>query len=260
MKILRGVILTVCFAVIAFGCWKICSIRSGYRQGEKTYTALEAYVSPPALQPMKTASAAADKPTGEGSPPAEQIEFPVVDFAALRAVNPNVVGWIFCEDTAVNYPVVQGPDNDYYLDHMFTGEPNGSGAIFLNSRNNRDFTDRNNIIFGHNMNNGAMFHALSGFKDQSFYELHPRFLLMTPEKNYVMDIFAGAVMAEWDDVWKIGFVDDGEMECWLADIAAQSKITTPIHPTPADTILTLSTCTYEYNGARFVVLGVLKEA
>lgn len=271
MKILRGIIIFICLGIIAFGCWKIFSIQFGYHQGEQAYEELETFIAipepptatrPAGTKPTATNAAAATAPDGVPEETLEYvpIDFPEVDFNALRGVNPGVVGWIYCEGTSINYPIVQGPDNDYYLDHLFNGQPNGSGAIFLDRRNKADFSDVNSIVFGHNMKNGAMFAGLTGYKTQSFYEEHPRFLLMTPEKNYVAEIFAGVVMGEWDKVWQIDFADDSEIEGWLENLIAQSRITTDVTPTAEDRILTLSTCSYEYNGARFVVLCVLRAA
>lgn len=265
MKILRGMIVAVCLGIIAFSAWKLYSIRSGYRQGEQTYEALEVYVSVPApaaqkpdRNTQKPSQSESEAPTEE-TEPAEVIDFPVVDFDALREINSSVMGWLYCEGTNINYPVVQGPDNEYYLNHLFDKTPNGTGAIYLSSDNKPGLTDRNNIIFGHNMKNGSMFAGLFGFKDQSFALEHPRFLLVTPNANYTMDVFAGVVMGEWDNVWQTIFADDEEMEVWLQNIQSRSRIVTDVVPTAKDTILTLSTCSYEYENARFVVLGVLKE-
>lgn len=260
MKILRTLLVTVCLGLIAFGCWKIYTIQSGYRQGEQAYEKLEEFVVIPSAStapPAQTESAPTE-PEALPAPMEEIIDFPVVDFQSLQTVNPDVVGWIYCEDTAINYPVVQGADNDYYLDHLFDNTPNGSGAIFLDSRNSRDFSDTNSILFGHNMKNGAMFAGLSDFKVQSFYEEHPRFLFVTPEKHYVVEIFAGVVVTEWDPVWQIDFADDEELEQWLENLAAKSEIETGLLPDVTEQILTLSTCSYEYDDARFVVLGILK--
>lgn len=274
MKLLRTLIIVICLGIMAFGGYKIYSIQSGYRQGEQTYQALEQFIQPAAPsskpapakkeeKPKPQPASSAEETVGQTIPEQEEeapVRFPTVDFDSLRRINSGVVGWIYCEDTSINYPVVQGKDNDYYLDHMFDGQPNGSGAIFLNSRNLADFSDAHTIIFGHNMKNGSMFAGLSQFRDQSYFEEHPRFLLMTPEGNYTMDVFAGVVMGEWDKVWKTSFADDAEMEDWLDEMIRKSEIDSDIVPTAADRILTLSTCTYEYDGARFLVMGVLREA
>lgn len=264
MKLLRVCIITLCLGIMGFGCWRIYSIQSGYRQGEQTYEALEAFVAaptqaaPPSAQPETESRPEA--PREEKTALDEPVEFPAVNFEALWDVNEDVIGWIYSKETPINYPIVQGKDNEYYLDHLVNGNLNTSGAIFLEYRNKPDFSDPNSIVFGHNMTNGTMFAGLTNYKEQYFYADHPQMLLMTPQKNYVVKIFAGAIMGEWDPVWKIDFADEEERAEWLADCIGRSRITTNITPKPDDRILTLSTCSYEYNGARFVVMGILQEA
>ena len=77
------------------------------------------------------------------------IPWPQVDFDALAAINPHVVGWLYGEDTSIHYPVVQGEDNDYYLSHLFDGTTNPNGCLFLDCRGASDFSDNNSIIYGH---------------------------------------------------------------------------------------------------------------
>jgi sortase B len=72
-----------------------------------------------------------------------------VDFTSLERINPDVVGWLAVEGTEIDYPVVQGKDNDFYLRHLFTGERNKLGSIFMNYRNHSNFSDKNTIIYGH---------------------------------------------------------------------------------------------------------------
>ena len=266
MKLIRGTIIVLCLLAIVFGCWKIYGIQSGYRQGQRAYEELEAYITLPDPVPAKVPPVtapvdedAAETAHGETAP-AFDVTFPEVDFEALRKTNPGVVGWIYGEDTPINYPIAQGPNNDYYLDHLFNGTLNTSGSIYLDSRNNRDYSDTNSILYGHNLKSGAMFAALTNYKQQSYYEEHPRFLLMTPEANYVVEVFASVIMPEWGKAWQTTFADDTELDCWIADILSESEIQTGIAPTMKDRILTLSTCSYEYERARMTVFGILRKA
>ena len=92
-----------------------------------------------------------------------------VDFDALREINPDVVAWIrFDEPSIINYPVVQGKDNEEYLDKTFKGYENTVGTIFVNVDNHPDFNDKNTIVYGHRMNNKTMFNRLEEYKDQEF--------------------------------------------------------------------------------------------
>lgn len=263
MKTVRILIILLCLAAIAVGSWNIFHIQSGYHQGAQAYAQLDAYTTPPETEPEPVTDVPAEPAETEDTRPTEptepEIPFPEVDFAALREINSSVVGWISLEDTDLSYPIAQAKDNKYYLEHLFSGEANSSGCIFLDCSNWGDFSDRNNILYGHNMRNGAMFAPLLRYKDPAFYEEHPRLLLITPERNYVVEIFSGYVLSGWGNAWVTSFGSDGEYEAWLAECAGRSCFSTGITPEAGDRILTLSTCTYEYDDARFLIQGILRE-
>ena len=114
-----------------------------------------------------------------------------VDFASLSAINPDIVGWVYIEDTGVNYPVVQGEDNEYYLHHTFEGRENFSGAIFMDTTCSPDFSSDNSILFGHNLKTGEMFGALKKLYDTEYnaeadWTKHPDKYpgLCTPDESY----------------------------------------------------------------------------
>lgn len=96
-----------------------------------------------------------------------------IDFDALRAINPDIVGWIVVPGTEISYPIVQGRDNAHYLRHTFGGRQSASGAIFLDYRDAPDFRGRARI-YGHNMRDGSMFAGLRGWDGD-------RFLIHTPD-------------------------------------------------------------------------------
>lgn len=239
-----------------------------YRAGEEAYTALTQYVHPqaPSVPPEpekedETEPPSPAEPVPEEPAPTEQADdtvWPLVDFEALQAINPDVTGWICIEGTKINYPVVQGPDNSHYLYRLFDGSANSAGSIFMDFRNGRDLSSRNTILYGHHMKNGLMFNQITKYKDQAFYDQHPTGLLMTPGGNYKIEFVAGYVTNLNDDAWKIEFATDEEFSLWLEDAIAQSTFTGTVEPTPQDRVVTLSTCTYEYNDARYVLVGILK--
>jgi len=102
-----------------------------------------------------------------------------------------------------------------------------------------------------------MFTGIDKYKKQEFFDEHPVALLITPDKNYKVDFFAGYVAAPQDDAWEIGFTE-AEFEVWLQNAADRSCFTSEIAPNISDHILTLSTCSYEFDDARFVLAGVLR--
>lgn len=259
----------------------VLSGRQAYRiyaekqSGKDAYTDLEQYVRLPSEPPARSDVPARPDLPSRPKPPArpdlpdeepEQSEpedipasiFPEIDFDALADVNSQVVGWIYCEDTVINYPIAQAEDNDYYLHHLFDGTYNSTGCIFLDCRNSSDFTDPHSIIYGHHLRSGNMFAGLMDYKDQAYYEAHPQFLLMTPSRNYIVDIFAGYVANVADEAWRMDFGTEDEYASWLKESIEKSCIRSEVVPTTADRILTLSTCSYEFNNARFVLLGILR--
>ena len=109
-------LLLLCLAVAAFSAWKLYGYYRGYHDGEKEYEELTQYV----------------KENEDGAKKGKKDKCPItVDFDALRAINEDVVAWVYIEDTGINYPVVQGEDNEYYLHHTFERKENFSGAIFM---------------------------------------------------------------------------------------------------------------------------------
>ena len=254
-KVIYGVILTILTGIMAFAGWKIWEELSEYETGEEAYDEIEQHVIiPTPLAPQENAT------TEEIYPPKSDDDgtvWPEVDFTALQEINPDILAWIYIDGTEINYPVVQGEDNSYYLKHLFTGEWNSSGCIFLDSRNNGDFSDRHNVIYGHHMKNGSMFSGLDSYKKQDFYKLHPVVLILTPDQYYKMEIFSAYVANVEENAWEMGFTA-AEYEAWLKEIAEKTCITTNIVPAVTDSILTLSTCSYEFNDARFVVHGILR--
>lgn len=95
-----------------------------------------------------------------------------VDFSYLEEKNHLISSWIYIPDTVIDYPVVQGINNELYLDYDAYGNESASGAIFLNCTNNPDLSDKKTIIYGHSMRDGSMFHALHDYEDETFAKDH----------------------------------------------------------------------------------------
>ena len=93
---------------------------------------------------------------------------PAVDFESLRESGPDIIGWLNLPDTVINYPVTQTDDNEYYLHHLYDGTYNKVGCLFADYENKADFSDRNTIIYGHNMRDGSMFAVLNEYDEQSY--------------------------------------------------------------------------------------------
>lgn len=254
MRKITCVILTLILAVSAtFAGYQIFREYSERQESADTYTDLENLISFP--EDLRD-----EKPDETISPESGETESvpvgPTIDFAGLKEINEDCVAWIYIEDTAINYPVVQGSDNSYYLKHLIDGKWNSSGCIFLDYRVNADISDRHSIIYGHHMKDGTMFSGLTKYKQQEYYESHPEGLLITPERTYRIEFFAGYVASVEDPAWKVGFESDEDFKMWIKEAKKRSWFESPLSPAVNDKIVTLSTCSYEFENARFVLLGI----
>ena len=252
-KLVLAALLTLSLLVLSAGGYVLGQRTAEYAEGDEAYSGLEEYVSFPSSFPGEDESGGLQ----QTETPQVQSGAPNVDFAALSRINPDIVGWLYCEGTQINYPVVQGSDDEYYLDHLFDGTQNVNGCLFLDSRVDASFSSVHSIIYGHHMRSGAMFAALDGYKRQSFYDAHRAMLLITPDATYDVQLFAAYVADPSEDAWEVSFANDGEIQTWIDAAIAQSTFTSDVKPTTGDRLLTLSTCSYEFGDARFVVVGVM---
>ena len=186
---------------------------------------------------------------------------PVVDFEALRENGPDIIGWLSLPDTAINYPVTQRDDNEYYLHHLYDGTYNKVGCLFADYENKADFSDRNTIIYGHNMRDGSMFAALNEYGEQGYFDGHPQMYLVTPGGGYTVEIFTAFVAEPGESgsdasPWRLSWKDDGAYTTWLSEMTGRSVIETDVTVTSSDKVLTLSTCT-PGGKSRFIVMGKL---
>lgn len=179
-----------------------------------------------------------------------------VDFDVLLEKNRDVIGWLYCEDTPINLPVVQSSDNDYYLRRLLDGTWNSAGTLFADYRNTGDFSDENTIIYGHNMKNSSMFGSLTKYKTQSYYDEHPVLWLLTPETDYKVELIAGYVTPVDSEIYFLPQTEQ-EVQALIEQAIQKSTFTADVELTDTDRYLTLSTCSYEYDNARYVLIGRL---
>lgn len=182
-----------------------------------------------------------------------------VDYQTLKESIPDLVGWIYGEDTAISYPVVQGEDNAYYLRHMADGRSNASGAIFMDVRNQAHTPLSNEILYGHHMKNGSMFAGLMAYKSQTYYEAHPCFYYLTEEKTYRLEILRAGVTTGTSDIFQSAFRTKLDRAAYEKEWKYINVLTPVFDEAPDAPLMTLSTCSYEMADARFVVQGQLIE-
>ena len=181
------------------------------------------------------------------------------DYQALYLQNNDMVGWIKIEDTKINYPVMQSKDNpNFYLKHGFDKAYTDYGCPYIQENCDVDIPSDNLIIYGHNMKNNTMFGSLPKYSKQEYYEEHSVLYLLTPKQNYKVKLIAGYVTPSDSKVYEFEKTKE-ERSGLLKTALDNSLFTSGTTVSDEDRLLTLSTCSYEYDNARFVLTGVLEE-
>lgn len=246
--ILLTIILVLALAVFCYAAYNLFHIYTEYKKGTDEYNHIEQMAvteREPNLVEMDT-------------PETPSLLAPIdVDFAALRSVNEDVIGWIYIEALdGISYPVVQGDDNSQYLHTTYEKNYNFAGTIFVDYENSPDFSDCNTLVYGHNMKNGSMFGQLKNFvKDEAAYQKSKYFWILTPDKDYRYEIVAAYTTAVDSDTYTLFKGPGEEFLQYLNTIKGYSEIQTdPGNLNIKDKIVTLSTCTGD-EATRFVVQG-----
>ncbi len=255
---LRAVLIIILSIVFLVALIQTVCVLLDRKQANDTYEDLQKLVVVEDTEPSET-----DSPTTkdfpETTPQKEQNTFIEVDFKTLQEKYPDVVAWLYCEGTPINYPVAQGKDNNQYLRHLLSGEYNTAGTLFADYRNAVIGQDANYVIYGHNMKDGTMFSSLIKYKQQAYYDEHPVVYLLTPDKSYCIELLAGYVTSVDSDAYKLDFDTVEQMDKYVAETIKKSTFKTNAEYEPGDRLITFSTCSYEYINARYVLVGLMKE-
>lgn len=186
-----------------------------------------------------------------------KIRLKVINWEKLKEINQDVVGWIVQKDTVIDYPIVQGEDNIFYLTNSYKKKKSSAGTIFLNSFNNENFNDDVSYIYGHHMKNGEMFYSINKYQKQYYYNNNKYMILYTEDNVYLVEIFAGNLVNGSDYVPIGNFNSKDEFDEFVQQTRINSKIETDIEVTYGDKIIGLCTCTYDGDNMRFIVYGKL---
>lgn len=196
-------------------------------------------------------------PIEDDDPEIEKLE--KLDLNKLREYNEDVVGWIrFPGIEAIDYPIMQGEDNTYYLDHAWDNSENYAGAIFLEYLNSSDFTDHNTIVYGHNMRNDTMFAALHWYSDPGMLTRCPYVYILTDEGVLRYEVFAAYYTSLDSPTYGLSFNQEETRVAFLDYADENNVMNVDIAPELTDRILTLSTCTKSSEDTRWVVQARLK--
>lgn len=178
-----------------------------------------------------------------------------VDFEELQktCTNGNVVGWLYCEDTLINYPVVCGTNNVFYLDHLIDGTYNVSGTLFMDCANDENWADKNTIIYGHHMGDGSMFGLLQKFRIQDYAKEHPYMWLMTPTADYKLE-YLGCYVTDTESMSFNTKFNTSEFKEFLEYTVKSFYYPIDKELSLEDRLVSLSTCSYESNNVRQITV------
>ena len=172
----------------------------------------------------------------------------------LKSINSDYKMWIQIENTNINYPVVQGSDNDYYLKHNFRKESNISGTVFVESANDID-NDKNIILYGHNMRNGTMFNNITNYKEESFFNEDNKINIIMNNTLYEYEVFSVYVKNVSEVNLAIGFASEDEFINYAYNESEESLYKKDVDFSAEDNLITLVTCSYEFTDARTIVVA-----
>ena len=184
---------------------------------------------------------------------------PYMDFEALDRRFPGSVAWIKLEDTLIDYPIMKGRNNDYYLSRLPDGSSHRSGSIFMDFRNNEDFSDKHTLIYGHESRTKDMFGSLKDYRNQDYYNANPSLYIYTPETDYELVLIAAYTLDSGIEVPPMSFRNEADFESHINNIKRRSFFKSSVEVGPDDRIVSLCTCAYDYTNARLIVVGKLVE-
>ena len=210
--------------------------------------------SPEVLRPEEIVSE--DDPDAEDILKAQSRHISM-DFTELKKENSDIIGWLYSEGTKIDYPVLQADDNSYYMNHLFSGETNTSGSIFADYRNTGDFSDKNTVIYGHHMRNGTMFGSIEEYREQEFYDTAPAMMLYTPEGDYLIELISGTDENGNEQFVEFEFENEEAFTDYIDSFRERSSFQSKVKVHPRDRLISLCTCTYVFNNARYMLIGRL---
>ena len=186
-------------------------------------------------------------------------------YRALHDENFYFTGWLKVADTGIDYPVMQGPDNEFYLSHNMKNEYDKNGLLVLDTRCQISDTSPQYIVYGHNVQSGRMFGELLNYKEKSYYEHHPviSFDLLTESGEYeiaavfIVSIKEESSLAEFYQY--DNFFSKEEFENYIKEIKENSLYETGVVPEYGQPLVALVTCEYTKDEGRFVVIASQKD-
>lgn len=187
-------------------------------------------------------------------PEYEDNEFLNIDWISLAKLNQDIIGWIYCPDTQLNYPILKSKDNKDYLHKTVTGTINSSGSIFLDYRNDPELLDYVSVIYGHNMKNGSMFKTINRYKNIEWYKEHPTIQIYTEKKQNVYNIIGVIDAKSSDDIYDLSIRSKEDYMSFLDKWANKSIYDTGVPYDYNKRTILLSTCNGQVGGPKRIIV------
>lgn len=181
----------------------------------------------------------------------------------LKKVNKDIIGWLEIDNTKINFPVLQGSDNEYYMTHTYNKEYSSDGSIFLDKDYDWNIPSSNLLIYGHNNKNGNMFQDLLKYEDKNYYKEHPniRFTTVDDDSQYeIISVFKSRVYYKSEqNVFRYYFFINADNEedynYYVEESKKASLYDTEKTAIYGEQLLTLTTCEYSQEDGRFVIVA-----
>ena len=219
-RMINNILLIICSLIFCISTWKLYGYYRSYKKAKDTYSKI-------AKENVKISK-------NERK----------IDFKKLKSQNQDIAGWIYIRGTTIDYPIVQGKDNEEYLHQDFNKKKSSSGTIFLDNNCKKDFTSDNNIIYGHHMKNGTMFAQLLKFREKSFLKKHNEIMIFTPDRTIHLKVISAYAQKAQNKI-PVTFANDKQKKAYIKKIESMSEQTIKTSRINDSHIYTFVTCSYE---------------
>lgn len=219
-RMINNILLIICIFIFCISTWKLYGYYRSYKKAKDTYSKI-------AKENVKISK-------NERK----------IDFKKLKSQNQDIAGWIYIRGTTIDYPIVQGKDNEEYLHQDFNKKKSSSGTIFLDNNCKKDFTSDNNIIYGHHMKNGTMFAQLLKFREKFFLKKHNEIMIFTPDRTIHLKVISAYAQKAQNKI-PVTFANDEQKKAYIKKIESMSEQTIKTSRINDSHIYTFVTCSYE---------------
>ena len=219
-RMINNILLIICIFIFCISTWKLYGYYRSYKKAKDTYSKI-------AKENVKISK-------NERK----------IDFKKLKSQNQDIAGWIYIRGTTIDYPIVQGKDNEEYLHQDFNKKKSSSGTIFLDNNCKKDFTSDNNIIYGHHMKNGTMFAQLLKFREKSFLKKHNEIMIFTTDRTIHLKVISAYAQKAQNKI-PVTFANDKQKKAYIKKIESMSEQTIKTSRINDSHIYTFVTCSYE---------------